>query len=70
MTELIYYQDQYKTEIEAKIIKVEGKQFGKIIRIPPQGKGTYRKKNKTGVLTIGITNKRLKEKVFEMINGI
>lgn len=45
-------------------------QFGKIIRIPPQGRGTYRKKNKTGVLTIGITNKRLKERVFEMISGI
>jgi len=24
MTELIYYQDQYRKEIEAKVIKIEG----------------------------------------------
>jgi hypothetical protein len=51
-------------------LKIKRNQLGKIIRIPPQGKGTYREKNKTGVLVIGITNKKLKEKVFEMINGI
>jgi len=36
MTELIYYQDQYKTEIEAKIIKVEGNKIllDKTIFIP------------------------------------
>ncbi len=33
MTELIYYQDQYKTEIEAKVIKVEGnKIFARIVQ--------------------------------------
>ena len=53
-----------------RYLGIERNQLGKIIHIPPQGKGTYRKKNKTGVLTIGITNKRLKEKVFEMISGI
>lgn len=36
MTELVYYQDQYKTEIEAKVIKVEGNRISldKTIFIP------------------------------------
>ncbi|MDI6592127.1 MAG: alanyl-tRNA editing protein [Patescibacteria group bacterium] len=36
MTELIYYQDQYKTEIEAKVTKVEGNKIllDKTIFIP------------------------------------
>lgn len=36
MTELIYYQDQYKTEIEAKVVRVEGNKvlLDKTIFIP------------------------------------
>ncbi len=36
MTELVYYQDQYKTEIDAKVIKVEGNRISldKTIFIP------------------------------------
>jgi len=45
-------------------------QLGKIIRIPPQGKGTYRKKSKFGVLNITVTNKKLKEKIFKMIREV
>ena len=45
-------------------------QLGKIINIPPQGKGTYKKKSQFGVLTISVCNKKLKEKIFEMIKEI
>ena len=36
MTELVYYQDQYKTEIEAKVVKIEGNKIllDKTIFIP------------------------------------
>lgn len=37
----------------------EGK-FGKIVQIPPQGKGTYKRKNKTGVCTVTVSNIKLK----------
>jgi len=49
---------------------IKNDQLGKIIRIPPQGKGTYRKKNQFGVLNIVVTNKKLKEKIFEMTREI
>ena len=49
---------------------IKKKQLGKIIRIPPQGKRTYKKKSKFGVLNITVTNKKLKEKVFEMISEL
>ena len=44
--------------------------LGKIIKIPPQGKGTYRKKNQFGVFNITVTNKKLKEEIFRMINEL
>ncbi len=36
MTELVYYEDQYKTEIEAKVLKIEGNKIllDKTIFIP------------------------------------
>jgi hypothetical protein len=45
-------------------------QLGKIINIPPQGKGTYRKKNQFGVLTLTVCNKKLKEIILDEINGL
>ena len=70
---LILFNDANKKEaikFWTQHLGIKRNQLGKIIQIPPQGKGTYRKKNKTGVLTIGITNKKLKEEVSEMINQI
>jgi len=49
---------------------IEKEQLGKIINIPPQGKGTYKKKSEFGVLNITVTNKRLKKKIFEMIKEL
>lgn len=45
-------------------------QLGKIVIIPPQGKGTYKKKSQFGVLTITVCNKKLREKILEQINQI
>lgn len=50
--------------------KIKREQLGKIITIPPQGKGTYKKKSQFGVLTLTVTNKKLKEKILEQIKEI
>jgi len=49
---------------------IEEHQLGKVTIIPPQGKGTYREKNKFGVLTISVSNKKLKKKILEMVKNI
>ncbi|MDO9579336.1 MAG: helix-turn-helix domain-containing protein [Bacteroidales bacterium] len=51
-------------------IGIKRKQLGKIIKIPPQGKGTYKKKSQFGVFIIIVTNKKLKEKILEQIREI
>lgn len=45
-------------------------QLGKIITIPPQGKGTYKNKNQFGVLTLTVSNKKLKEKILGTLKEI
>lgn len=47
-----------------KHLGIKRKQLGKITIIPPQGKGTYKKKSKYGVLVIIFTNKKLKEQIL------
>ena len=51
-------------------IRIKRIQLGKIIKIPPQGKGTYKKKSQFGVFAIIATNKKLKEKILEQIKEI
>lgn len=51
-----------------KYLGIKKEELGKIVKIPPQGKGTYKKKNQFGVLTVGVYNTKLKEKILEMIN--
>ncbi len=53
-----------------KHLEIKRKQLGKITIIPPQGKGTYRKKSEYGVLTISFTNKKLKEQILGEIKKI
>jgi len=53
-----------------KHLKIKNSQLGKIINIPPQGKGTYKKKNQFGVITMTVSNKKLKEKILEQIKQI
>lgn len=50
-----------------KILKVKASQFGKIVIIPPQGKGTYKKKSKYGVLEVGCYNTKLRKWLDEQI---
>ncbi len=49
---------------------IRRKQLGKITIIPPQGKGTYKKKSEHGVLTISFTNKKLKEIILNEIKKL
>lgn len=53
-----------------KHLGIHKKQLGKITVIPPQGKGTYKRKNMFGVLMIIVNNKKLKERILEMIEAI
>jgi len=52
-----------------KHLGIKRKQLGKITIIPPQGKGTYRKKSEYGVLTMSFTNKKLKEHILKSIKN-
>jgi hypothetical protein len=52
-----------------KHLGIKRKQLGKITIIPPQGKGTYKKKSEHGVLTVSFTNKKLKEHILENIKN-
>jgi len=69
---LILFNDIKESEA-AKFWKshlgVKREQLGKITIIPPQGKGTYRKKSEFGVLTLIFTNKKLKEKILADIKS-
>jgi hypothetical protein len=44
----------------AKQLKISRSKFGTIVSIPPQGKGTYRKKSQYGVCTVTVGNIKLK----------
>lgn len=44
----------------SKQLQLSDKKFGKIVQIPPQGKGTYKRKNTTGVCTVTVCNTKLK----------
>ena len=53
-----------------KHLGVEKKQLGKITIIPPQGKGTYKKKSEYGVFIMYFTNKKLKEIILKEIKSL
>ena len=52
-----------------KYLGIKRKQLGKITIIPPQGKGTYKRKSAYGVLTIIFTNKKLKQMILSEIDN-
>ena len=69
---LILFNDSKESDAVAfweKHLGIERNQLGKITVIPPQGKGTYKRKSKHGVLIIIFTNKKLKEIILEEINN-
>lgn len=44
----------------SKQLKISSDKFGKIVQIPTQGKGTYKRKSQHGVCTITVSNTKLK----------
>ncbi len=70
---LVMFNDSNKIEaikFWGNHLGIERNQLGKISTIPPQGKGTYKKKNQFGVLTVTAINKKLKEKILEELKQI
>ncbi len=54
----------------SKQLGISDNKFGKIVQIPSQGKGTYKKKSKYGVCTVSATNVKLKKWLMEQISLI
>jgi len=52
-----------------KHLGIKRKQLGKVTIVPPQGKGTYKRKSKYGVLIIIFSNKKLKEQILNDIKN-
>jgi hypothetical protein len=44
-----------------RTLRASSKQFGKVIVTPARGAGTYREKTKYGVLTVNVSNKKLRD---------
>ncbi len=44
--------------------------FGKIVQIPPQGKGTYRNKSAYGVCSLSVGNIKLKRWILQELHSI
>lgn len=51
----------------SKELNATPEKFGKITQVPPQGKGTYKKKSKFGVCSIYVNNKKLRQWLNEQI---
>lgn len=70
---LICFNDSNPEEVRkywAKELCVSTEKFGKIVQIPAQGKGTYKKKSKFGVCIVIVCNMKLKLWTMEEINKI
>ena len=70
---LVIFNDSNKLKainFWGKYLRIKKSQLGKVINIPSQGEGTYKKKNQFGVITMTVSNKKLKEKILEQIKQI
>jgi len=54
----------------SKALKISGEQFGKIVQIPPQGKGTYRRKSQYGVCTVSVCNTKFKRWILDTLASL
>lgn len=67
---IVCFNDSNPEEVSSywsKILKISPKEFGKIVQIPTQGKGTYKKKSRFGVCTLIVNNTKLKSWIlFEL----
>lgn len=61
--------DQAKT-YWSKLLQVHENKFGKIVVIPPKGKGTYKNKSFNGVCTLTYCDTKLKNWIHNEINSI
>ncbi len=70
---LICFNDSNPDEVRsywAKELKISKEKFGKIVQIPQQGKGTYRRKSKYGVCILIVSNMKLKAWIMNDIGKI
>lgn len=54
----------------ANQLKTDPNKFGKIVQIPPQGKGIYKRKSQFGVCTVTVSNIKLKSWLMKEINKV
>ena len=70
---LICFQDSNLVTVRrywSEQLEVKDTLFGKITQIPPQGKGTYRKKSLFGVCTLHVSNVKLKSWIMKEIKEL
>lgn len=70
---LICFNDSNPEEVRAywaKELRISKEKFGKIVQIPPQGKGTYRRKSKYGVCILIVGNMKLKAWIMNKIDKV
>lgn len=61
---LICFNDSDPNEVAeywSKILKTSKDKFGKIVQVPSQGKGSYRRKSRFGVCILEVSNIKLKQ---------
>src|SRR3989344_8362211 len=54
----------------ATYLKISPDKFGKIVQIPPQGKGSYKRKSQFGVCSISVGNIKLKHWIMQELEKI
>lgn len=65
---IVCFNDSNINEVKdywSKQLKILPNKFGKIVQIPPQGKGIYKKKSKFGVCTVTACNIKLKSWIMK-----
>jgi hypothetical protein len=70
---IICFNDSNISDVKeywSKMLKISSEKFGKIVQIPPQGKGTYRRKSQYGVCTVVVSNPKLKRWIMNEIDKL
>ena len=69
---LVCFQDTDPGEVGrywGNKLQISPEKFGKIVRIPSQGRGTYKHKSAYGVCTLVVGNTKLKQWIMEQIES-
>ncbi|MCL5676089.1 MAG: hypothetical protein M1120_03105 [Patescibacteria group bacterium] len=70
---IVCFNDSNPNEVKSfwsKQLKISPEKFGKIVQIPPQGKGKYKRKSVFGVCTVYAGNVKLKAWIMQQIDNI